>query len=45
VTADSKEVRDVRSVTVKEARKITKTLLYDPENPLEERIFKEQFHS
>ena len=42
-TADSVEVRDVREVTIKESRKISKTLLYDPENPLEERIFKEQF--
>lgn len=42
-TADSKEVRDVRSVTIKESRKISKALLYDPDNPLEERIFKEQF--
>ena len=45
VTADSKEVRDVREVTIKEARKITKSLLYDPDNPLEERIFTEQFFS
>ncbi|MCB1650771.1 MAG: NAD kinase [Alphaproteobacteria bacterium] len=43
VSADSKEIRDVREVTVKEARRITKTLLYDPDNPLQERIFKEQF--
>lgn len=42
-TADSKEVRNVREVTVREARKINKTLLYDPDNPLHERIFKEQF--
>lgn len=42
-TADSKEVRDVRSVTIKESRKVSKSLLYDPDNPLEERIFKEQF--
>ena len=44
VTADWKEVRDIREVTIKEARKITKTLLFDPDNPLEERIFKEQFY-
>ena len=43
VTADSKEVRDIKEVTIKEARKISKTLLFDPENPLQERIFKEQF--
>lgn len=42
-TADSKEIRDVREVVVKEARKISKTLLFDPDNPLEERVFQEQF--
>jgi len=42
-TADSKEVRDVKEVTIKEAKKTAKTLLYDPESPLQERIFKEQF--
>ena len=42
-TADSIEVRDVREVTIKESKKVSKTLLYDPDNPLEERIFKEQF--
>ncbi len=42
-TADSKEVRNVREVTVMQSKKISKTLLFDPENPLEERIFKEQF--
>ncbi len=42
-TADSKEIRDVREVLITESRKITKTLLFDPENPLQERIFKEQF--
>jgi NAD+ kinase len=42
-TADSKEVRDVREVTIREDRKISKTILYDPDNPLEERIFQEQF--
>jgi NAD+ kinase len=42
-TADSIEVRDVRTVEIKESKKISKTLLYDPDNPLEERIFKEQF--
>ena len=42
-TADSKEVRDVREVTIRESRSIAKTILYDPDNPLEERIFQEQF--
>jgi len=44
-TADSKEVRDIKSVSIKESKKISKTLLFDPENPLQERIFKEQFFS
>lgn len=44
-TADSKEIRDVKKVIIKEASRISKTLLYDPDNPLEERIFKEQFFS
>ena len=43
VSADSKEIRDITEVTIKEAKRVTKTLLYDPENPLQERIFKEQF--
>lgn len=42
-TADSKEIRNVQEVRVKEARTISKTILYDPHNPLEERIFREQF--
>ena len=42
-TADSKEVRDVREVTVEEADDVTKTLLFDDENTLGDRIFKEQF--
>ncbi len=42
-TADSKEVRDVREVVIHESRSISKTILYDADNPLEERIFQEQF--
>ena len=42
-TADSKEIRDVREVIVRESQSISKTILYDPDNPLEERIFQEQF--
>jgi NAD+ kinase len=42
-TADSKEVRDVREVVVREARSISKTLLFDPDYSLEERISREQF--
>jgi NAD+ kinase len=44
-TADSKEVRNVREVRVKQSRTISKTILYDPDNPLEERVFREQFAS
>ncbi len=43
VTADSKEIRDVREVTIQEASDITKTLLFDDSNTLGDRIFKEQF--
>lgn len=42
-TADSKEVRDVLSVTVRESRDISCRLLFDPDNHLAERIFVEQF--
>lgn len=43
VTADSTEIRDIQSVEIRESRSIQKTLLFDPDNPLEERIFQEQF--
>lgn len=43
VTADSKEIRDIKDVSIHESRAISKTILYDPDNPLEERIFEEQF--
>jgi NAD+ kinase len=42
-TADAMEVRDIRSVTIKRAVKVTKTLMFDPDNALQERIFREQF--
>jgi NAD+ kinase len=42
-TADFKEIFDVVSVTVREDRSTTVTLLFDPENSLEERIAAEQF--
>lgn len=42
-TADWHEVRDVRTVTIQKSKKIKKTLLFDADNPLEERVFKEQF--
>jgi NAD+ kinase len=44
-TADYTEVRDVVSVSVREARDVVITLLFDPEHNLEERVFKEQFLS
>ncbi len=44
-TADSKEVRNVYEVRVKQSKTISKTILYDPENSLEERVFREQFAS
>lgn len=43
VSADTHEVRDVLEVKVHEARKIVKTLMFDPDNPLEEKISREQF--
>lgn len=43
VAADSHEFRDIKSVTIRESRTMTKTILYDPDSPLEERIFQEQF--
>ncbi len=42
-TADYTEIRDVISVRVRETREVTFTLLFDPEQNLEERVFKEQF--
>jgi NAD+ kinase len=42
-TADNTEVRDVVHVEVAEAPDIGFTLLFDPEQNLEERILKEQF--
>lgn len=42
-TADSKEVRDVVEVSVRESRTISCELLFDPDNNLSERIFAEQF--
>jgi NAD+ kinase len=44
-TADSTEVRDIRSVEVVQSETIFKTLLFDPDNPLQERVFREQFGS
>jgi NAD+ kinase len=43
--ADYTEVRDVLSVTVRENRETSLTMLFDPEHNLEERVLKEQFLS
>ncbi len=42
-SADSYEIRDITSVDICEARSLSSTLLFDPENHLEERIYQEQF--
>ncbi len=42
-TADSKEFRDVKSVKISQSDKFSKTLLFDPDHNLGERILKEQF--
>lgn len=42
-TADSTEIRDVKSVEIKQADSEGCTLLFDPDHNLEERILKEQF--
>jgi len=41
--ADYTEVRDVVEVEIVEDRRVSLTLLFDPEHNLEERILKEQF--
>ena len=42
-TADSTEIRNIESVTITQADDTSRTLLFDPDNNLEERILKEQF--
>lgn len=44
-TADSREFRDVVSLEIKQSKDNVRTLLFDPEHHLEERILKEQFLS
>jgi len=44
-SADTREVRDVARVLVREDRSHPLTLLYDPEHNLEERIIREQFQT
>ena len=43
VSADYKEIRDVVSVDIQKTDEVSQTLLFDPDNHLEERIFQEQF--
>ncbi len=42
-SADTYEVRNIASVDIHEARNLHATLLFDPDNHLEERIYQEQF--
>jgi NAD+ kinase len=44
-TADSQEFRDVVSLDIHQSDTISRTLLFDPDHHLEERILKEQFLS
>jgi len=43
--ADYTELRDVKSVELRQAREIALTLMFDPEHNLNERVLKEQFLS
>jgi NAD+ kinase len=42
-TADSTEVRDIAHVNIRQSRRMSRTLMFDPDHNLEERILKEQF--
>jgi len=42
-TADSKELRDIKSVKISQSSKYARTLLFDQDHNLGERILKEQF--
>ncbi len=42
-SADSHEIRDIAAVDICVAQDVSSTLLFDPENHLEERIYQEQF--
>ena len=44
-TADSAEVRDVAEVTIRLTKNQARTLLFDPDHHLEERIMQEQFQA
>lgn len=42
-TADSTEVRNIKTIEIKQSDSYGRTLLFDPDHHLEERILKEQF--
>jgi NAD+ kinase len=42
-TADDFEVRNVKKVAIQQADNVSKTVMFDPDYSLEERILKEQF--
>lgn len=42
-TADFKEFRDITSIKIRQSQGIVKTLMFDPDHSLSERILKEQF--
>ena len=42
-TADFTEIRDVKSVNIRQSRNIASTLLFNPDHHLEDRILNEQF--
>ena len=44
-TADSREFRDIVSVDIQQSGSIFRTVMFDPDHHLEERILKEQFVS
>lgn len=44
-TADSAEFRDVISLEIHQSKSLSRTLMFDPDHHLEERILKEQFIS
>jgi len=43
VTADIFEIRDVEKVSIRESARLARTLLFDPDRSLSERIIEEQF--
>lgn len=43
VSADASEIRDIETVEIRQHQDVARTILFDPDNHLEERIFQEQF--